>query len=334
METIAAGGAVTWVLVALALVYGFSNGYNDAAGAIGPLVSTGVMRPSTAVAWIATGQLVAGLVFGLALAATVAHGLVEPSMIDRAVIAGALLAALTWTVGTARFGLPSSASHALLGGLIGAALARGGFDALIGPGVLMVVAGLVLAPLAAALVSIATVLAVSWLFARSSPRRVDRGFERLQVATSALRALGHGAVDAQKTVGVLWLLLAGGAATSLERMPGWVVGVSYGALSLGTLLGGWRIVRAMGLRRAPLRPPGGVAADLGAATLLLAAAVTGVPISASQTTAGGVVGAASVRKFSAARWGVAGRIVFTWVFTLPAAAVIAALGWAITDRLL
>ena len=334
METAAVDAGVLWSLVGLALLYGFMNGYSDAAGAIGPLVSTGVMRPTQAVLWVSVFVVLAHAAFGLAVAETVARGLVDPGGIDLAVVAGALFAAMVWNLGTGWFGLPSSASHALIGGLAGAAVAHGGVSALVGPGVLTAAAAVVLAPLAAAALGIALLVGVSWTFARTSPRRVERWFGRMQLLSSAARALGHGAADAQKTVGVIWLLLATGGAATWDGMPGWVVPGAHLALGLGTLYGGWWMVRTMGLRLTPLRPPAGFSAEAGAAATLAAAALAGVPVSASQTTTGGVVGVASMRKFSAARWGLAGRIVWTWVFTLPAAAAIAALGSSLARLLL
>jgi PiT family inorganic phosphate transporter len=334
METATVDAGVLWLLVGIALLYGFLNGYSDAAGAIGPLVSTGVMRPTQAVLWVASFVVLAQATFGLAVAETVARGLVDPGAVDLAVVLGALLAALLWNLGTGWFGLPSSASHALIGGLAGAAVAHSGVSALVGPGVLAAAAAVALAPLAAAAAGIVLLLAVSWAFARTSPRRVERGFGRMQLLSSAARALGHGAADAQKTVGMLWLLLAAGGAATWDRMPGWVVPAAHLALGLGTLYGGWRMIRMMSLRLTPLRPPAGFSAEAGTAAVLAAAAVAGIPVSASQTTTGGVVGVTSVRKFSAARWGLAGRLVWTWVFTMPAAAAIAAALYVAARRVL
>jgi PiT family inorganic phosphate transporter len=315
-------------LVLLALAFDFMNGFHDAANSIATVVSTGVLKPYQAVAWAAFFNVLAFAVFELKVAATVGKGIVDPSAVDHYVIFGALAGALAWNVLTWRIGIPSSSSHALIGGLIGATLAGTGVDALIGSGVLKVALFIVISPLLGFVLGAALLVAVSWLARGATPRRTDRWFRGLQLVSSALYSLGHGSNDAQKSMGIIWLLLIAAGATGPDHLPTWVAVACYLALGFGTLLGGWRIVKTMGQKITKLRPIGGFCAETGGALTLFIALSGGIPVSTTQTITGAIVGVGSSRKFSAVRWGLAGSIVWAWVLTVPAAAAMAALGWA------
>ncbi|HYF58229.1 MAG TPA: inorganic phosphate transporter [Burkholderiaceae bacterium] len=321
-------------LVALALAFDFMNGFHDAANSIATVVSTGVLRPYQAVAWAACFNVAAMFVFELTVASTVGKGIVDPAVVDHVVIFGALCGALAWNVVTWWFGIPSSSSHALIGGMVGATVAKAGTGALIGSGIGKVAAFILLSPLLGFVLGALLLLAVSWAFARSSPRRVDRWFRRLQLASSAMYSLGHGSNDAQKTMGVIWLLLIAAGATGPDHLPTWVIGSCYAALGFGTLFGGWRIVRTMGQRITKLRPVGGFCAETGGALTLFAASAAGIPVSTTHTITGAIVGVGASRKVSAVRWGVAGDIVWAWVLTIPASALMAAAAWAVGRHLL
>ena len=315
-------------LIVIALAFDFINGFHDAANSIATIVSTRVLRPHWAVLWAAFFNFAALLVFGLAVAATIGKGIVDPKIIDHHVIFGALIGAITWDLITWYYGIPSSSSHALIGGVSGAAVAKGGVGTLIGGGLLKVAVAIVVSPLLGLVLGAALMIAVSWLFAGASPFRVDRWFRRLQLVSAALYSLGHGGNDAQKTLGIIWMLLiASDLITASERLPAWVVILCYGAIALGTLFGGWRIVKTMGQKITPLKPVGGFCAEgSGAITLFLATGL-GVPVSTTHTITGSIVGVGSVRKLSAVRWGVAGNIVWAWILTIPCSAFIAGLAW-------
>ena len=334
MSTLEIGLYTLVFLVALALTFDFMNGFHDAANSIATVVSTGVLEPHQAVVWAATFNVLAYALFELKVAETVGKGLVDPSVVDHYVIFGALTGALAWNAITWRFGIPSSSSHALIGGLIGATVAKAGADPLIGSGILKVAAFVLVSPLLGFVLGAALMIATAWIAHGTPPRRTDRWFRLLQLASSAMYSLGHGSNDAQKTMGVIWLLLIAAGATEPDHLPSWVVWSCYLALGLGTLFGGWRVVKTMGQRITKLKPVGGFCAETGGALTLFAATAGGIPVSTTHTIAGAIVGVGSARKFSAVRWGLAGRIVWAWGLTLPASAAMAAIGWMLGTLLL
>ena len=315
------------LLVALALVFDFLNGFHDAANSIATVVSTGVLRPYQAVIWAAFFNLLAIGVFELKVAATIGKGIISPEYIDAHLIFGALIGAIAWNLITWYYGIPSSSSHALIGGLIGAALAKAGTAPLLGPGILKTVAFIVISPLLGLVLGALIMVGVSWIFFRSSPHRVDKLFRRAQLFSSALYSLGHGSNDAQKTMGIIWMLLIAAGVTTPEHIPLWVIVSCYTAIALGTLFGGWRIVKTMGQKITKLRPVGGFSAETGGAITLLIATELGVPVSTTHTITGAIIGVGTALRASAVRWGVAGNIVLAWVITIPAAALIAAAAW-------
>jgi inorganic phosphate transporter, PiT family len=314
------------LLVVLALLFDFMNGFHDAANSIATVVSTGVLKPHHAVAFAAFFNIVAILVFELKVAATVGKGIVEPGVVDQHVIFGALIGAIAWNVITWWYGIPSSSSHALIGGIVGATLAKAGAGPLVGSGVLKTVAFIFVSPLLGYLLGSLMMVAVAWIFRRASPLRVDNLFRRAQLVSAGLYSLGHGGNDAQKTIGIIWLLLiaAGYADQTAHHPPYWVIWSCYIAIGLGTLFGGWRIVKTMGQRITKLKPVGGFCAETGGAATLFLATAMGVPVSTTHTITGAIFGVGSVRNPSAVRWGLAGNIVLAWIFTIPAAAFIAA----------
>jgi inorganic phosphate transporter, PiT family len=315
------------LLVALALVFDFLNGFHDAANSIATVVSTGVLKPYQAVIWAAFFNLLAIGIFELKVAATVGKGIVAPDFVDAHVIFGALVGAIAWNLITWYYGIPSSSSHALIGGLIGSAMAKGGTAPLLTPGIMKVVAFIVISPLLGFALGALIMVGVSWLFFRSSPHGVDKLFRRGQLVSSALYSLGHGTNDAQKTIGIIWMLLIAAGATSPDHVPFWVILSCYVAIALGTLFGGWRIVKTMGQKITKLRPVGGFSAETGGAITLFLASALGIPVSTTHTITGAIIGVGSAQRASAVRWGVAGNIVMAWVITIPAAALIGAIGW-------
>jgi PiT family inorganic phosphate transporter len=315
------------LLVALALVFDFLNGFHDAANSIATVVSTGVLRPYQAVMWAAFFNLLAIGIFELKVAATVGKGIVAPDFVDAHVIFGALLGAIAWNLITWYYGIPSSSSHALIGGLIGSAMAKGGTAPLLVPGIMKVLAFIVISPILGLVLGALIMVGVSWLFFRSSPHRVDKLFRRGQLISSALYSLGHGTNDAQKTIGIIWMLLIAAGATTPDHVPLWVIVSCYVAIALGTLFGGWRIVKTMGQKITKLRPVGGFSAETGGAITLFLASAFGIPVSTTHTITGAIIGVGSAQRASAVRWGVAGNIVLAWIITIPAAALIGAIGW-------
>jgi PiT family inorganic phosphate transporter len=317
------------LLIFLALVFDFMNGFHDAANAIATVVSTGVLKPQTAVAMAAFFNFVAIFVVGLKVATTIGKGTIDPHVVDHYVIFGALVGAIVWNVITWYYGIPSSSSHALIGGLVGAAVAKAGTGALISGGLIKTVTFIVVAPLLGFLLGSLIMLIVSWVFVKTPPRKIDGWFRRLQLASAAGYSLGHGGNDAQKTMGIIWMLLiaSGHVAAGDEAPPVWVIVSCYGAISFGTLFGGWRIVKTMGQRITKLKPVGGFCAETGGAITLLMASFWGVPVSTTHTITGAIVGVGSAQKMSAVRWGVAGNIVWAWIFTIPASAFVAAIAW-------
>ncbi|MBI4703869.1 MAG: inorganic phosphate transporter [Deltaproteobacteria bacterium] len=315
-------------VVAAALVFDFINGFHDAANSIATVVSTRVLRPQTAVLWAAFFNFIAFLFFGLHVAGTIGKGVIDPAVADPVVVAAALVGAIAWNLITWYYGIPSSSSHALIGGLGGAAVAKAGMAALQVSGFLKIGFSIVLSPLLGLVLGYGIMVVVARIFFRSTPRRVDRWFRRLQLLSAALYSLGHGGNDAQKTMGIIAVLLfSAGMLGPSFHVPLWVVLSCHAAMGLGTLFGGWRIVRTMGMKITKLKPVGGFCAETaGACTLFLATAL-GIPVSTTHTITGAIVGAGSVTKFSTIRWGVAGQIVWAWIFTIPAAGFISALSW-------
>jgi inorganic phosphate transporter, PiT family len=327
MQTIQVAFWVVAMLVVLALLFDFMNGFHDAANSIATVVSTGVLKPQQAVLFAAFFNVLAILVFHLNVAATVGKGIVEPGIVDHHVVFGALIGAITWNVITWWYGIPSSSSHALIGGICGAVIGKAGISALVGGGVFKVVAFIFVSPLLGFLLGSLLMVAVAWVFRRSSPLRVDNWFRRLQLVSAGLYSLGHGGNDAQKTIGIIWMLLiATGYSTVGDKLPPtWVIWSCYLAIGLGTMFGGWRIVKTMGQKITKLKPVGGFCAETGGAMTLFLATALGVPVSTTHTITGAIVGVGSVRSASSVRWGVAGNIVWAWVFTIPASAFVAAI---------
>ncbi len=320
-------------LVALALAFDFMNGFHDAANSIATIVSTGVLKPQQAVAFAAVFNLSAIFIFHLQVAATVGKGIVDPSIVDNHLIFGALVGALAWNIITWYFGIPSSSSHALIGGLIGAGIAKAGTHSLVLAGIGKTAIFIFVSPLLGFLFGSLIMLAVSWMFFRSTPHRVDKWFRRLQLVSCAMYSLGHGSNDAQKTMGIIWLLLISANITTSEHLPMWVIFSCYIAIALGTLFGGWRIVKTMGQKITKLKPVGGFCAESAGAVSLFIASTFGIPVSTTHTITGAIVGVGSSHKFSAVRWGLAGSIVWAWVLTIPAAAAMSALAWWIGMQL-
>jgi PiT family inorganic phosphate transporter len=315
------------MLVVVALIFDFMNGFHDAANSIATVVSTGVLKPYQAVIWAAFFNFVAILLFELKVAATVGKGIVDPAIVDNHVIFGALIGAISWNVITWYYGLPSSSSHALIGGMIGATISKAGTDPLLAPGIIKTVSFIVVAPLLGMLLSGIIIIAVSWICRRRTQRQTDRWFRRLQLVSSAMYSIGHGGNDAQKTMGIIWLLLMSANLATPQHLPIWVVISCYIAIALGTLFGGWRIVKTMGQRITKLKPVGGFAAETGGAMSLFLATNLGIPVSTTHTITGSIIGVGSAQRARAVRWGVAGNIVAAWVLTIPASALIAAVAW-------
>ena len=313
-------------LIATALVFDFLNGLHDAANSIATIVSTRVLRPSFAVFWASFFNFIAFLVFGLTVAETVGQGIIQPEIVNAGVIFAALSGAIVWNLVTWLLGIPSSSSHALIGGLVGAGVARSGFHAVVWSGFLKTSAAIVLSPLLGFVLALLLVAIVSWIFVRSTPLAVDNLFRTLQFASAALYSLGHGGNDAQKTMGIISVLLySEGYMPGGFHVPLWVVLSCQAAMALGTLFGGWRIVHTMGSKITRLSPMRGFCAETGGAITLFLATWLGIPVSTTHTITGAIVGVGAARRTSAVRWNVAQSIVVAWVLTLPASALIAAI---------
>ena len=315
------------MLIVVALIFDFMNGFHDAANSIATVVSTGVLKPYQAVMWAALFNFVAIMLFELKVAATVGKGIVDPAFIDNHVIFGALIGAISWNVITWYYGLPSSSSHALIGGMMGATIAKAGTGPLLAPGIIKTVSFIVVAPMLGMLLSGIIIVAVSWICRRRTQRQTDRWFRRLQLVSSAMYSIGHGGNDAQKTMGIIWLLLMTANLATPEHLPVWVVVSCYVAIALGTLFGGWRIVKTMGQRITKLKPVGGFAAESGGAISLFLATNLGIPVSTTHTITGSIIGVGSAQRVRAVRWGVAGNIIAAWVLTIPATALMSAAAW-------
>jgi PiT family inorganic phosphate transporter len=317
-------------LIVVALVFDYINGFHDAANSIATVVSTRVLTPGRAVVWAAFFNFIAAFTFGTAVAKTVGAGLVDVSVITFAVIFAGLTAAIVWDLITWYFGLPTSSSHALIGGYAGAAVAKAGFGAIIPAGWTKTLVFIVLAPMIGLALGFTLMVAILWLFSRTAPARVDHWFRRLQLVSAAAYSLGHGGNDAQKTMGIIaGVLFAGGYLTEF-RIDLWVILSAHAAIALGTLSGGWRIIHTMGSKITKLQPVGGFAAETAGAISLFTATNLGVPVSTTHTITGAIIGVGSIKRLSAVRWGVAGRIVWAWILTIPASALIAAIVWWLT----
>ena len=317
-------------VILVALAFDFVNGFHDAANSIATVVSTRVLSPRYAVLWAAFFNFVAFLVFDTHVANTIGKGVVDPHVIDTPVVFAALTGAIIWDLITWWFGIPSSSSHALIGGLAGAAVAKSGSSVLDGPGLTKIGISIVASPLIGLALGFWLMVAVFWIFRRFTPARVDAWFRRGQLLSAAMYSLGHGGNDAQKTMGIITVLLyANGILGPEFHVPLWVVLACHAAMGLGTLSGGWRIVRTMGLRITKLKPVGGFCAETGGAMTLFLATNLGIPVSTTHTITGAIVGVGSVASTSAVRWGVAGRIVWAWVLTIPCSAFISALTWSV-----
>ncbi len=319
---------VVAILVVVALLFDFMNGFHDSANSIALMVSTRLLTPQAAVAWAAFFNFIAFLVFGLQVAMTVGSGIIDPAIVDNAVIFGALCGAIIWNVITWWFGIPSSSSHALVGGLVGAALAKADTSVIIAKGLLKTSSAIILSPLLGLLLALMLSIVVLWVFRKSSPSRTERHFNTAQFVSSSLYSLGHGGNDAQKTMGIITVLLyANGYLQGEMHVPFWVVISCHLAIALGTLFGGWRIVRTMGMGITRVRPSGAFSAQTAGAATLFLATYLGIPVSTTHTITGAIVGIGLSRRVSAVRWNIATRIVWAWVLTIPASGLIAALFW-------
>ena len=333
MELATLGSFAIVALIGVALVFDFMNGLHDAANSIATVVSTRVLKPTTAVIWAAFFNFIAFAVFGLHVANTIGTGIVDAGIIDAHVIFGALTGAIVWNVVTWGLGLPSSSSHALIGGLAGAGIAKGGLGAVVYSGLGKTAAGIVLSPLLGFVLAQLIVVTVQWLNVRSTPFAVDRRFRILQLASASLYSLGHGGNDAQKTMGIIAVLLFSQGMLGGEfHVPFWVVISCQLAMALGTLMGGWRIVHTMGSRITHLKPIQGFCAETGGAITLFLATGLGVPVSTTHTITGAIVGVGAARRTAAVRWHVAQRIVVAWIVTLPAAALMGAAVYWLSSR--
>jgi PiT family inorganic phosphate transporter len=319
-------------LILVALIFDYINGFHDAANSIATVVSTRVLTPGKAVIWAAFFNFVAAFTFGTAVAKTVGSGLVDINIITFAVIFAGLTGAIVWDLITWYYGLPTSSSHALIGGYAGAAVAKAGFGAIIPAGWTKTLIFIVLAPLIGMVLGFLLMVAILWIFQRTSPGRVDGWFRRLQLLSAAAYSLGHGGNDAQKTMGIIAGVLFAGGYISEFRIDIWVVLTAHAAIALGTLSGGWRIIHTMGSKITKLQPVGGFAAETAGAISLFTATHLGVPVSTTHTITGAIIGVGSIRRLSAVRWGVAGRIVWAWILTIPASAAIAAATWWIVSK--
>lgn len=321
-------------LIFLALLFDFLNGFHDSANSIATIVSTRVLTPRLAVIWAAFFNILAFLFFGLHVANTIGKGIIDITIVDQALIFGTLVGACGWNIITWYFGLPTSSSHALIGGMIGAALVKAGPKALMWQGISKTVAFIFISPVVGLILGLGIGIAVYWLFRKSSPSKVDHIFRKGQLVSAAFYSMGHGGNDAQKTMGIIaGLLFSAGILGDKFYIPNWVVIACYVAIGLGTMFGGWRIVKTMGQKVAKLKPVDGFCAEFGAAITLFMSTFMGIPVSTTHTITGAIMGVGSVKRISAVRWGVAGTIVWAWILTIPCSALISALAyWLVTLR--
>ena len=335
MENVQTTLWVVVLLVMLAIAFDFMNGFHDAANSIATVVSTGVLKPSQAVLFAAFFNVLAIFVFHLSVAATVGKGFVQPGIVDTHVVFGALIGAISWNLITWYYGIPSSSSHALIGGILGAVMAKAGASALLSSGIFKTVAFILVSPLLGYVLGSAMMVLVAWGFRKTRPAKVDKWFRRMQLVSAGAYSLGHGGNDAQKTIGIIWMLLiaTGYAAAGDKSPPTWTIITCYLAIGAGTMFGGWRIVKTMGQRITKLKPVGGFCAETGGAVTLFLATALGIPVSTTHTITGAIVGVGSVQRASAVRWGVAGTIVWAWILTSPASAMVAALAYWLSNQL-
>jgi PiT family inorganic phosphate transporter len=334
--------------VALALLFDFMNGVNDAANSIATVVATRVLRPLQAVAWAAFWNFAAVVVMDLKVARTMGKGVVDPDSVTTMVILAGLIGAIVWTVITTYFGLPISVSHALVGGILGAGIAHAGKDIVVWRGIYIIAIFMVISPLVGMVLASFNMWVITWLFHRMDRRKVGWLFKKLQLLSAAAFSLGHGTGDAQKTMGIIAILLMTGGITSVEGgnwflrssfdttgfVPNWVVFSALGGIALGTLIGGWKVIRTMGVRLTDLQPREGFCAEAAAATSILGTAWLGIPVSTTHTIAGGILGVGAIKRLNAVRWGIMGKIVWAWILTIPAAALMAWLMYLLGNRLL
>jgi PiT family inorganic phosphate transporter len=320
---------VVVMLVLLGLAFDFMNGFHDAANSIATIVSTGVLRPGQAVLFAAAFNLIAIFIFQLSVAATVGKGIVNPNVVDTHLVFGALIGAISWNIITWYYGIPSSSSHALIGGIVGAAIPKAGVASLVTSGIVKTVLFIFISPFLGFLLGSLMMVLVAWVCRKATPSRMDRWFRRLQLISAGAYSLGHGGNDAQKTIGIIWLLLiaTGYSETGASAPPSWVIICCYTTIACGTMFGGWRIVKTMGQRLTKLKPIGGFCAESGGAITLFTATALGIPVSTTHTITGAIVGVGSSQRASAVRWGVAGNIIWAWIFTIPASAIMACLAY-------
>jgi len=328
MQTVEMSLTVIVVLVMLALAFDFMNGFHDAANSIATIVSTRVLKPHQAVVWAAVFNVVAYFIFHLSVASTIGKGTIDAGIVDHYVVFGALIGGIVWNIITWYYGIPSSSSHALIGGLVGAAVAKGGMETLIWSGLGKTLVFILIAPVLGFLLGGFLMVGISWLCNSMAPRKVDKVFRRLQLLSAAAYSVGHGGNDAQKTIGIIWmLLLAAGVTQPNEDVPTWVIAACYTSMGLGTMFGGWRIVRTMGQRITKLNQAKGFSANMGGAITLFMSTLMGIPVSTTHTITGAIAGVGSTGGPKNVRWGVAGGIVWAWILTIPASALIAAIAW-------
>jgi PiT family inorganic phosphate transporter len=311
-------------IIAVALVFDFLNGFHDAANSVATVVSTGTLSPNVAVAWAAFFNFVAAFGFGVKVATTLGKGVVDPAAIDRWVVLGGLIGAIAWNLITWWLGLPVSSSHALIGGLAGAAVVHSGFSVLLPQGLGKILLFIILSPLIGFALGFATMLLMLWLHRGSLPSVVDRRFRRLQLVSAAFYSLGHGTNDAQKTMGIITILLYSSGYMKEFHVPIWVILTCHAAIAAGTLAGGWRIVKTMGMRITKLRPIGGFSAETAGAVTLLGTALWGIPVSTTHTITGAIMGVGATHRLTAVRWGVARQIIWAWILTIPISAAVSA----------
>jgi PiT family inorganic phosphate transporter len=320
-------------LIALALLFDFLNGFHDSANSIATIVSTRVLSPRYAVIWAAFFNFVAFLFFGLHVANTIGKGIIDIAIVDKAVIFGALIGACGWNIITWFFGLPTSSSHALIGGMIGSALVKAGPSSLVWQGILKTVTFIFVSPVLGLIFGLGLGILVYRIFRKSAPQKVDHIFRKGQLISAAFYSLGHGGNDAQKTMGIIAsLLFSAGLLGEKFYVPFWVIIVCHSAIALGTMFGGWRIVKTMGQKVAKLKPVDGFCAELGAAIMLFVSTAFGIPVSTTHTITGSILGIGALRRLSAVRWGVAQRIVWAWILTIPCSALISALAYSLIKK--
>ena len=318
----------TIFIIILALLFDFLNGMNDAANSIATIVSTRVLSPRTAVLWAAFFNFAAAFGFGVHVATTIGKGIVETQIVDHILILSTLIGAIIWTYFCTKYGLPISVSHALIGGLAGSAVMKAGFSALVAPGLIKVSIFIFLSPIIGFLLGVVLTVIMTWIFRNWRPRKVDKVFRVGQLLSSAAFSIGHGTNDAQKTMGIIAILLFSGGYLGNEfYVPFWVIIISYAAISAGTLAGGWKVIRTMGMRLTHLKPIGGFCAETSGAIVLISTAAAGIPVSTTHTVAGAIMGVGATKRLSAVKWGIAGKIVWAWVLTIPFSALCGALAF-------